>query len=65
VQNNYCSEVLTLISLFEKVHFYIFVTLIELVGVRVLPFNLNQRGIGSRSNISALQAQPECPVAGC
>ncbi len=34
---------LFLISLFEKVHFYIFVMLIELVSVRLPSINLNQK----------------------
>ena len=54
-----------LISLFEKVYFYIFVELIELVGLIVLPINLNQKDIGIHSNLTALQAQPGCHVAGC
>ena len=53
------------ISLFEKVYFYIFVMHIELVSVRELPINLNQKDIGIHSNLTALQAQPGCPVARC
>ena len=55
----------TLISLFEKVYFYIFVMLIELVCVRVLSINLNQRDIGIHNNLAALQAPTECLVAAC
>ena len=56
---------ITWISLFEKVYFYIFVMHIELVSVRELPINLNQKDIGIHSNLTALQAQPGCPVARC
>lgn len=55
----------TLISLFEKVHFYIFVMIIELVSVRVLSINLNQKDIGIHSNLKVLQAPPGCLVAAC
>ena len=55
----------TLISLFEKVHFYIFVMLIELVSVRILLINLNQKDIGIHSNLTVLQVLIECRVAAC
>ena len=55
----------TRISLFEKVHFYNFVMLIELVSVRILPTNLNQKEIGIHSNLTVLQAPTGCPVAAC
>jgi hypothetical protein len=53
------------ISLFEKVHFYIFVMLIELASVRVLTINLNQIEIGIHSNLTVLQALTGCHVAMC
>ena len=53
------------ISLFEKVHFYIFVMLIEMVGLRVLPINLNQIDIGIHSNLTVLQAPTGCRVVAC
>ncbi len=55
----------TLISLFEKVYFYIFIMFIELVSVRVLPINLNQKDIGIHSNLTVLQAPTGCHVAAC
>jgi hypothetical protein len=55
----------TLISLFDKVHFYIFVMLIELVRVRVRSINLNQKDIGIHSNLEAPQAPSGCHVARC
>jgi hypothetical protein len=54
-----------LISLFGKVHFYIFAILIELVCVKVLPVNLNQIDIGIHSNLTVLQAPTGCHVAAC
>ena len=56
---------ITLISLFEKVYFYIFVMLIELVCVRLLSINLNQRDIDIHNNLTVLQAPTGCRVAGC
>lgn len=56
---------LSLISLFDKVHFYIFVMLIELVRVRVRSINLNQKDIGIHSNLEAPQAPSGCHVARC
>ena len=56
---------ITPISLFEKVHFYIFVMLIEPVSVRVLLINLNQKDIGNHSNLTVLQVPTECRVAAC
>ena len=37
-------------------HFYIFVILIELVSVRELPINLNQRDIGKPLTIVAVES---------
>ena len=54
-----------LISLFEKVHFYIFVMLIELDRVSVLPINLNQKDIGIHSSLTVRQAPTGCHVAAC
>jgi len=53
------------ISLFDKVHFYIFVMLIELAGVRVLPINLNRIEIGIHSSLTVLQAPIGCHIAAC
>ena len=53
----------SLISLFDNMHFYIFVMLIELVSVRLLLINLNQKDIGIHSNLRALQAPRGCHVA--
>ena len=53
----------TLISLFEKVYFHIFVILFELAAVKVLSINLNQRDIGIHNNLAALQAPTGCLVA--
>ena len=55
----------TLISLFDKVHFYIFVMLIELVSVRLPSINLNQKDIDIHSNLTVLQAPTGCRVAAC
>ena len=56
---------ITLISLFDKVHFYIFVMFIEPVSVRILPINLSQIEIGNHSNLTVLQAPTGCHVAAC
>ena len=56
---------ISLISLFDKVHFYIFVMLIELVSVRILSINLNQRDIGIHNNLAVLQAPTGCRAAAC
>ena len=60
-------NLLTLISLFEKVHFSIFFIhnkTFQSNGLKV-SFNPSQKGIGSRSNVMALPAQIGYPAAGC
>jgi len=52
-----------LISLFEKVHFYIFVILREPVNANIPLINLNQKDIGIRSNSAVLPAPTGCHVA--